>query len=77
MLEVNRMLRRRTSAAVPQLYPPHRDRPDPGLHLALRAMPVPHQALPPVRQRHPFIVARKRLGFRLDGLGQQPPGTAP
>jgi hypothetical protein len=66
-----------TSAAVAQLHPPHRDRADPGLHLALGAMPVSHQALPPVRQRHALHRRQERLGFRLDGLGQQPAGTAP
>jgi hypothetical protein len=33
----------RTGAAVTQLHPPHRDRADPGLHQALRSMPVPQR----------------------------------
>jgi hypothetical protein len=57
--------------------PPHRDRADPGLDLALGAMPVPHQALPPVRQRHTLHRRQERPGFRLNRLSQQPAGAAP
>jgi hypothetical protein len=63
-------LDRLTSAAVAQLHPPHCDWADPGLHLALGAMSVPHQAFPPVRQRHPLHGCQERLGFRLNRLGQ-------
>jgi hypothetical protein len=62
---------------VAQLDPLHRDRADPGLHQALRAMPVPHDALAPVRQPLAPHLSQERLGFRLDGLRQQPACAAP
>ena len=34
-----------------------------------------HDALPPVRQRYPLHRRQERIGFRPDGLGQQPAGT--
>ena len=64
-------------AAVAQLHPPHRDRADPGLDQALRSMAVPHNALAPVRQPRALHRGQERLGFRLDGLRQQPAGAAP
>jgi hypothetical protein len=38
------------NSTVAQLWALHRDRADPGLHLALRAMAMSHDALSPVRQ---------------------------
>ena len=38
------------NTSVAQLDPLHRDRADAGLHLALRAVAMPNQALAPVRQ---------------------------
>jgi hypothetical protein len=50
--EADALRARLAGAAIAQLDPAHRDRADPGLHLTLRAMTVPHQALAPVRQPH-------------------------
>ena len=47
-------------AAVAHLHPLHRDRADPGLDRALRAMAVPHErASRPSGSRRSFIAARK------------------
>ncbi len=40
-------------------------------------MPVPDDALAPVRQPLALHLSQERLGFRLDGLGQQPTRAAP
>jgi len=60
---------------VAQLYTSHRDRADAGLHLALRAVAVPNQALAPIRQPHLPHGGQERIGFRLDGLCQHPAGA--
>jgi hypothetical protein len=59
-------------ATVAQLDPLHRDRADPGLNQALRAVAVPHDALAPVQQPLALHRCQERLGFRLHGLSQQP-----
>jgi hypothetical protein len=38
---------------------------------------MPHQALTPVRQPQLPHCRQECLGFRLNGLGQQPAGAAP
>ena len=64
-------------APVAQLDPPHRDRPDPGLHQPLRAMAVSHETVAPVRQPRISHRGKKRLGFRFDRLGEQAAGAVP
>ena len=56
-------------------HPLHRNWADARLHQALRAMAVPNQALAPVRQPHLPHGGQERLGFRFDGLCQQPAGA--
>jgi len=68
---------RLANSTVAQLDPLHRDRADPGLNQALRAVAVPDNALAPVRQPLALHLSQERLGFRLDGLGQQPARAAP
>jgi len=50
-------------STVAQLCPLHRDRTDPGLHLALRAMAMPHHALAPVRQPLGLHCREERLSL--------------
>ncbi len=40
-------------------------------------MPVPHNALAPVRQAQPLQLGQERLGFGLHSLDQQVPSSAP
>jgi hypothetical protein len=54
-------------AAVAQLDPLHRD----------RAVTMAHDALAPVRQPRVPHRGQERVGFRFDGLGQQPTRAAP
>jgi len=56
--------------------PLHRDRADPGLHQAFRAVAVPDQTLAPVQQPLALHLSQERLGFCLDGLRQQPARAA-
>jgi hypothetical protein len=67
---------RLVNTTVAQLCPSHRDRADPGLHLALWAMAMSHDALAPIRQ--PLVLHRRqeRIGFRLNGFRQQAPRAA-
>jgi hypothetical protein len=55
----------------------HLDRADPSLNQARWTVAVSHHALAPVRQPPILHHGQERLGFGLDGLGQQPAGAAP
>jgi len=58
------------NSTVAQLWTLHLHGANPGLHLALRPMAVPDDALASVRQSLAFHRRQKRVGFGLDGLGQ-------
>ena len=61
---------------ISQLWALNLDWTNPGLNLALRTVPVSHDALTPVRQTLALHRCQERFSFRLNGLGKQATGAA-
>jgi len=62
-------------STIADLGPPDRHRADPGLDRPLRPMAMPDEAGTATGQTLLPHRGQERLGFRLDGLGQQPAGA--
>ncbi len=71
-----RVKRHRLAVTAAKARNPHRDRPDPGHHLALRLVPVAHHDGSTVRQPPGALDCQQLLQLRLHRLRHQLPGAA-
>ena len=67
--------RRHARAAIPDLHPADRHRPDPRLDAPLRAVTMPDNPVTTIGKLEILHRGKELLGFHLDRLRKKPPGA--